>query len=418
MGKHVYVDESGDESVQLELPSISSFYIVCALVVDPSNLATVQKRFEEVRARYFKNREMKSTGIGNPPLRQHILQELAGGDFALHLLIGNKKLLTSPGLRYPKSFIKYLHRFLYKEITKDHPAVHILADKIKNPAFMKEMRSYLDRNNVGGLFEMISFDFVDSKSDVCVQAADFIAGSVRACFERNPQTALTDPSMEKLRCRIVQLLPFPESYGRYIAKIPELNEYDADIEARAVLEAEDFLRAHENAEDSETVLQVEVVRALLLALSWRDDCWVSTQALMSRLNVLVSEELTEQAFRGVIGSLRDAGLLIASRTAGGYKLPTSMADITEFLNRQNSQLAPMIERVRIARDTVARATGNAVDILGAPEFQNLKAAVSASLPWYAPVEETHDLVAEPAGARRVTVPDFAFEGSPTFPASA
>jgi len=411
MSKYVYVDESGDENLQLTLPNISSFYVVCALIVDPSDLPSVSDRFEAVRKRYFKGREMKSSGIDSPAFRLHILQDLLGARFSLHVLIGNKALLTSPGMRYPKSFIKYLHGFLYKQLVKDHPGVRILADKLKNPPFMKEMRAYLERNNLLSLFEMNSFAFVDSESDVCVQAADFIGGSIRASFERNPQTALTDPVIEKLRWHITQILTFPESYSRYIAKIPELNEYDYAIESRAVLEAESFLRKNSESDQLDHVLQVAVVRKLVNALTWRDDTWVSTESLMDHLNSIVHEPISEQAFRGVIGKLRDAGLLIASRTSGGYKLPTSLADITEFLNRQNSQLAPMIQRVRIARDTVRRATDNAVDILGAPEFQNLKAAVTATPPWYELTAGKPELGEEDL-ARPLNLPEFPLASLP------
>ena len=279
---------------------------------------------------------------------------------------------------------------------KDHPGVHMRADRIKNPAFMKEMREYLDRHNLVGLFEMNSFDFVDSKSDVCIQAADFIGGSVRACFERNPQTAMTDPVLEKLRPRIAQLVPFPESYGRYIAKIPGFGEHDHAIEARAVLDAEYFLQRHGNAEDAQKILEVAVVRKLLEAVTWRNDCWVSTESLMDHLGTLSQDPLSEQSFRSVIGRLRDAGLLIASRTSGGYKIPTCMADIIEFLNRQNSQLAPMMGRIRMARETVNRATDNAVDILAMPAFQNLKTAVDAMGFWY----ETNMTVLDPIEPER------------------
>ena len=118
MGKFVYVDESGDESLRLALPTVSSFYVVCALIVDEMDMAQVQTRFQDVSGRYFKNREMKSSGSIDPLRRLYILQELCGVPFSLHILVGNKKLLTSPGLRYPKSFIKYLHAFLSRRSSR------------------------------------------------------------------------------------------------------------------------------------------------------------------------------------------------------------------------------------------------------------------------------------------------------------
>jgi hypothetical protein len=386
MRKFVYIDESGDESLQLTLPNVSSFYVVCAVVVNAADAAAAMLAFGEVRQRYFKGREMKSSSIRDGVLRQRILQDLTGVPFSLHMLVGNKKLLTSPGLRYPKSFIKFLHGSLYQQLVKEASPIQIRADKIKNRSFMDEMHAYLDRHNLIGLFDINSFEFVDSSSDVGVQVADFIGGSVRECFERNAQTAMTDPTMQKLRWHMVQLLPFPDSYGRYIAKLPGLGEHDQVIEARAVLQAEEFLRKHNADECADRLVQVTAVRLLSSALARNDEQWVPTAMMMENLNLVATEPLSEQGFRNVIGKLRDEGVLIASRASGGYKLPTGMADLTQFLNRQNSQLAPMIERVRIARDTVRVATDNAVDILSAPEFSNLKAIVAATSYWSEPTD--------------------------------
>jgi hypothetical protein len=333
MPKYVYIDESGDESLQLNLANVSSFYVVTAIVVDAGMVQAALEAFEQIRKRYFKNREMKSESVRSDVLRQRIIQDITGIEFSLHVLVGNKRLLTSPGLLYPKSFIKYLHGSLYKEIAKDSSRVRIVADKIKNRSFMNEMYSYLSRKNLLGLFEIDSFEFVDSKSEVGVQVADFIGGSIRGCFERNAQTATTDPTMEKLRRSMVQLLPFPDSYGRYIARIPGLGEHDQAIESRAVYEAENFLRAHDENENVDQLLQMTLVRHLLAALAFCDDRWVSTATLMDRLNLVAPDPISEQAFRSVIGKLRDERVLVASRTTGGYKIPTGMADMTEFINR-------------------------------------------------------------------------------------
>ena len=326
---------------------------------------------------------MKSNSIASDRHRERVVQEITAARFSIYLLVGNKQLLTSPGLRYPKSFIKYLHGRIYSEVVKDCAGVAFRADCIKNPAFMREMKSYLDHHlELGGLFKPTHFEFVDSKLDLCIQVADFIGGSVRQCFERNSQTAMLDPLMTMLSRHIVNILPFPESYGRYIAKMPGRGEYDQDIESRAVLEAEHFLAGHRFDESEQIQMQLEIVRRLLQSLmSYGNDQWVTTEELMRHVDAISSEPCNEQAFRNLIGKLRDAGVLISSRTSWGYKIPTSMDDMIEYINRQNSQLTPMIERVRIARETVRRATNNAVDILSAKEFSNLKLIVDATPHW-------------------------------------
>jgi hypothetical protein len=385
--KFVFIDESGDEGLNVTLPGISSFYVLCGLVVDGDKLKQAIAVFDETRKKFFPNGEMKSSAVKDQHRRLLILRELIKADFSLHVLVGNKSLIKTPGLRYPKSFIKHLHGRLYGEMVKDCPKACFRSDEIKNPSFVKELRAYLEKHYLfAGLFEYRSFEFVKSSSDVCIQAADFIGGSIRLCFENDPLAAMCNPAMETLRSRLTYLMPYPEQYCRYIAKIPESTEHDQAIESRAVLDAEEFLRKHDDEEDPAVQMLVRIVRRLLQALATGDhDGWVSTEVLMGVIESLSKEPLTEHMFRGLIAKLRDAGLLVCSRPSWGYKIAISTADVRQFLNRQNSQIAPMLARVRTARTTVSRATNNAVDILGYAEFSSLKAAVDATPHWSVPV---------------------------------
>jgi hypothetical protein len=61
------------------------------------------------------------------------------------------------------------------------------------------------------------------------------------------------------------------------------------------------------------------------------------------------------------------------------------------------------------REIIRRATDNAVDILGAPEFQNLKAAVTATPLWYEAIQVPAD---EPVLARHDEAPDLGFGSLP------
>ena len=138
-----------------------------------------------------------------------------------------------------------------------------------------------------------------------------------------------------------------------------------------------FIDRYASSENKERQLQVACL-TLLLRYGHEDvDWWVATSTLRRHLESTCGEEIAEQKLRHVVGGLRDAGVLIASRTAGGYKLATCERDLVYFLERQNSQLEPMISRVQKARETVRRATGGNLDILGYDEYRMLGAAVSA-----------------------------------------
>jgi hypothetical protein len=375
MNRYAFVDESGNEGMSLDMPQVSSHYVVTALIVNGSDLAQAEGVFAQVRDSFFHGAEMKSVKIRDPIRRRMVVHALAAAPFDLCFLVADKRRITSAGLRYPKSFIKYLQGRLYKELLKDTPHVHVRADEIKGGAFTDEFRRYLEKANTVSLFSQWTWEPVKSTGDVGVQAADVIGGTIRMCFEDDHPSPFQNPLFDSLHPHLTTFFPFPEGYAKYLA-VPAAADpqWDYEIEIRAVAEAEDFLLAHEGTDDPDRRLQVACLR-LLLSRCVAADTWVPTHAISACLNAVADEPVTEQALRGIIGRLRDQGVLISSRTAGGYKLPTSYDDVIEFLNRQNSQIAPMLSRVRKARDTVRRATRGTLDILRSPEYSGLKAAV-------------------------------------------
>jgi hypothetical protein len=406
MDKCVFVDESGDECLDLSLPTISKFYVVCAVVVDDADCARLRALCADVRRRYFKGREIKSASIDNDHLRSRILQELTGGPFQLHVLVVNKQLLSSVGFQSSNTFISYLHSVLYERITNDYPSVRVCADKVKNSAFMNRLRRYFDdKQYFSTLFNPSPFQFVDSVAEECVQLADFVAGTVRHCFEINERGAMRDPHIEQLKPKLLQLVPFPESYRRYIVKLPGFSEHDHAIEGRAIMDADRFLRANRNSDELPVRLQVHLLRKLVqahLAASGTEG-WVSTEELIKTVECLTDDDLNIQSFRGLVAALRDEGILIASRQGWGYKIATSYAEMCGYLARQRCQIIPMIERIRKARSVVLRATDNNVDILGDSQFADLKTLVEAMPHWAEPllhgrelgaVDETDDYIAE------------------------
>ena len=149
------------------------------------------------------------------------------------------------------------------------------------------------------------------------------------------------------------------------------------IEGRAIDDAWSFIDRFCASDERDRVLQVACLHLLLQQGSRNSDWWVQTDTLRSHLEKAFGEEIGEHKLRHLIGGLRDAGVLVASKIAGGYKLATCERDIVCFLERQNSQLGPMINRVQKAREIVKRATDAQLDILSYKEYRQLKAAVNA-----------------------------------------
>ena len=95
----------------------------------------------------------------------------------------------------------------------------------------------------------------------------------------------------------------------------------------------------------------------------------------------IHEIISEQRLRNIIGRMRDRGLLIVSRHAGGYRIASCIADLHEYLNTQNTVVEPIIARIAKLRETVLRATADhAIDILQRAEYTRLRTVVDALSP--------------------------------------
>lgn len=381
--KLAFIDETGDESLNLEQNNISSHYIITGLLIDANRHNEVEEHFKKVKDQYFGNsKEMKSSNRRmDDQKRGEIIEELIRAEFSIYVLVIDKSKLTSTGFQFPKSFIKNLYNRLYSNIMDDFHHVYVKADQIKSRSFMNEFTTYIDKHQKDSLFKTWDFEFVDSQSDVCVQAADFISGTIARGYEKKISKDKHHEYMGIFKKRLGLFWQFPEPYRSYTHGKCEVT-YDADdikIEKRAYAEAYRFLEEKLNGKDLKVREQVICLQAIIShSYCWDSNDWIQTKELR---NILRNElgEFDEQKLRGVIGKLKDANVLIASRRKGGYKLPTCKADLYEFIDTQNSKIGPMINRVRKAREVVQRATG--VDILDVPSYINLKNAIDASPNW-------------------------------------
>lgn len=73
----------------------------------------------------------------------------------------------------------------------------------------------------------------------------------------------------------------------------------------------------------------------------------------------------------IIGPLRDAGVLIAS-TSKGYKIPTSTADLTDYVEFGSSMALPILRRIEKGRERVLEVTNNEFDIIEGEKFGELR----------------------------------------------
>ena len=63
---YAFTDESGAFGWQLDNPTVSTYFIIGAIIVQEGNLESVRAQVEEVRKKYFQTGEMKSSSLGTP----------------------------------------------------------------------------------------------------------------------------------------------------------------------------------------------------------------------------------------------------------------------------------------------------------------------------------------------------------------
>ena len=100
---------------------------------------------------------------------------------------------------------------------------------------------------------------------------------------------------------------------------------------------------------------------------------IYTSELQGQLINTDLHKISSSAFRmRVIGKLRDSGVIIAS-SSKGYKLPSKLSELYDFINHDASIVIPMLSRLKKCRDLVKLGTVNELDLLDQTEYKSLKA---------------------------------------------
>ncbi|HHR3315924.1 TPA: hypothetical protein ACS4NQ_005638, partial [Klebsiella pneumoniae] len=105
--------------------------------------------------------------------------------------------------------------------------------------------------------------------------------------------------------------------------------------------------------------------------------YVSTAEIANHLAGRGFNGLSDQKIRSSgIAKLRDAEVIIASAPKG-YKFPKARADINDFVELAASQVVPLLDRVRKAREVYLLSSVGEYDILEGKSFTQLKNLLSS-----------------------------------------
>lgn len=368
-----FADESGNNSFNFK--EQGSHFVVATVIAKKGNLESIKQGIDEIRKKHkFQKGEIKSSGVaGNHKRRIAILKDLVKLEIFVYAVVVDKTKLTGKGFEFKKSFYKYLNNLLYRELFRTFPEIDLYVDEHGANDYMVEFKKYVEKNHPKNLFYGYEFNVLDSKKSEFIQLADFIAGTLNYIYDQNKKSEYSKEFEDLLMPIISGVTFFPRNYSleEYIeSNIDE--EFDKKIAELSYIRAIDFIEK-EKMDNQQKIDQANFLKTLLLLQRvYPKNKFTSTSELMRHMNQGREEDLKEEYFRTkVVGNLRDRGILVASSRTG-YKIPTTQRDLNSFINHGKRIILPMLNRINEARKAIKFATGNDLDILKKPEFEDLK----------------------------------------------
>lgn len=377
---YAFTDEYGNFGWDIDNPTVSTHYIITAIIVKQSDLDQYTAMAEAIRKQYFQTGEMKSSKIaGNHNRRQRILAEIMKLPMSIFAVCIDKKgcleNMNSRGLHYKQTFYKFMNNIVHKELRRAFKNLTIVADEIGDNDYMQSFCRYVaSKQDVPNLLGEAEFLFSPSHMDVNIQVADVISGTLAYVYDKHRKGSEVPSYYDILLSKINRIEMYPKTYSNYtIDTSATADDYDRDIADLCFRQAVRFIETNNTSTDPDTQAQVIVMQYLLFRfMNNSTRGYIYTSELKDRLSHSELANISDQTFRNrIIGKLRDKGVILAS-SQKGYKIPSKKAELFDFINHDAKIVIPMLARLKKCRDLVKLATNNDLDLLAEPEYQLLK----------------------------------------------
>jgi hypothetical protein len=373
---YAFIDEYGNSALSLDKEGTSSFYIIVAIIIDEKQKEILDDKLKDIQKKYFGESEIKSSRLGKiDEKRIKILSAVADFSFSwMALVVDKSQIDDSSGLKFKRSFYKYLTRQFYYHVGLDKiNNLHVFADKIGTDDFMAGYKTYL--TNHLSLFEQKpAFDFMDSKDSVHIQLADLIAGTLARIYDPKLKSENSIQFYKLLSRQMISIHGWPLRFSKFqraLLQQPQNlrddSKWDDQIERMVLIKVRQYEMQYSDSEEELNQMRIVVLRYLLFYSGINDNPqkrYIVADILRQRLvkEGFVEAEDMNRFYTKIIAPLRDAGIIIAG-SSKGYKLAICYKDICEYLNHDTNLILPMMNRLQIARSVVKHATTSQLDIL-------------------------------------------------------
>ena len=377
---HAYIDESGAYGFDFSKEANSTHFIITAVTVKESDIPQVEEAVKKLITVFgFKNGEIKSSKIkANNIRRTNLISEIIKLPIkAFILVVDKRKIYKDSGIsKNKKVFYKFLNDLLYSELRRNFNKINIEADSTGTNTFQSEFYKYVrSKEQPLSLFDEFEFSMTDSKGSVIVQLADLISGSLSYKYEESKILKASNIDYRKRLSPIILMLKeFPLEYEKFIE---EEVKYDASFNKTifdiAYRRAQDFII---NAkEDYDTIVSEQkfVLEYLMFRfINNKTHRYIGTRELIGALENAGFKRRSIASFRmQIIAKLRDHRVIISS-SQQGYKLPSTVNELCEYITHTKTIIMPMISRLKKCIEVVKMGSNGDINLFDLPQYTELR----------------------------------------------
>lgn len=375
MNDHIaFLADWGNNNLDFTKPGASTHFVVAALLLSKDDLAQTQLQLEDIRQQLFGSGPIAPDQVGSDDKRRmQVLGQLLTLPFQVFALVVDKRELRGEGFYYRGSFYKFLHGLADRELYRSFPTLELVAGQQGDEPFMQGFVHYVHNRHIPTLFDQASFRFVHSPSDLLVQTAAFVAGSLARCYDETVLSPERAKLGKLLQTRLLGLKYWPDVFAPVLTQpLAQQTNYNAPLAELCVGLGQDFLHRKLASQAPQEIDQVTCLQYLLFHFRHVDPGrYISSRELLAHIQERRGRMPSLHYFQTrVIAPLRDAGVLIAS-SSKGYKIPACEGDLYDFVNHSNTIIQPLLSRIGKCRDRIYLATAGAIDLLARDEYANL-----------------------------------------------
>lgn len=182
----VFIDDSGDAGFKLEKGSSEIFVISCVIFHDELEAEKTAVAIKELKRELkFPDQVEFKFNRSKRHVREKFLRKINFFEFKVRSLVIKKKIIQSIELKKKKnSFYSYAIKLLLKHSENTIIDAKVRIDGSGDRLFRRNFLSYLRKElNTKNRKIMKNCQLIDSKSNVLIQMADMICGSIRRFYD-------------------------------------------------------------------------------------------------------------------------------------------------------------------------------------------------------------------------------------------